>query len=143
MENNTDRSIFEFNLDEESKSNLSSIAQWTNINAITGLVAAGVTVISTVVTLNQLGNYSGSVAGPGIFGMLIGLTISLLMNIILLNASSNLKKGIGNTSQQHFATGLTKLATYFKVVGILTIIAISFVALALLVVLMTAGSRGI
>lgn len=143
MENNPNSSIFEFNLDEEGKSTLASIAQWININAITGLVTAGVSIISTIFTLSRLGSFGGAAAGSGIFGMLIGLAISLLLNIMLLNASANIKKGMQATSQVHFTTGIGKLATYFKVVGILSIIFIAFATLAMLVVLVAAGSRGI
>lgn len=144
MENNPNSSIFEFNLDEESRSNLSSLTQWINLNAITGLISAGVSVIAFVVTLNRLSSFgSTAAAGPGISGMVLGLAISLLLNILLLMSATNLKKGLDNSSQFHFTTGLTKLATYFKVVGILAIVAITFFTLALVVVMVAAGSRGI
>ena len=142
MENNTNNSIFNFNIDEESRSNLTSLAQWINLNAITGLVSAALSVISFIVTMNQLSRYGSSAAGPGVAGMMLGLAISLLLNILLLMSASNLKKALEGESQPHFLTGLNKLATYFKVVGILAIIVIVFFSFAMLVILLAAGSRG-
>ena len=142
MENYQDKSIFEFNLDEESKSNLSSIAQWTNINAITGFVGIAISVLSFVIGLGKL-NSSGAAAGAGFLGVLIGVGISLALNLTLFAASSNIKKALENTSQGNFETGLTKLTVYFKILGILTIIAIVIFTLALLIGIMAGGSRGI
>lgn len=142
MENDPNNSIFNFNLDEEGKSNLSSIAQWINLNAIIGLVSAGLSIVSFIVTMNRFSRYGSSVAGPGFSGMALGLAIALLLNILLLMAASNLKKGLENTSQAHFSLGLNKLATYFKVVGIIAIVAIVFFSFAMIVVLLAAGSRG-
>lgn len=143
MENIQDKSIFEFNFDEESKTNLSSIAQWANINAIVGFAAIGISIISFIVGFGKLsGPGSSAVAGTGILGLLIGLAISLALNITLINAATNMKKGIESADQGFFTTGLTKLAVYFKIVGILTIIVISIFALAMLVVMMVGATRG-
>lgn len=144
MENIHESSIFEFNLDEESRSNLSSIARWTNINAITGFVGIGISIISFFVGLGKLGKYgsSAAVAGPGLIGLFIGIGISLALNITLINAAINIKKGVSGSSQGHFTSGVTKLATYFKIVGILTIIAIVLITLIMLIAIMSGPGRG-
>lgn len=143
MENNQDTSIFEFNMDDESKSHFSGIAQWANINAIVGLVALGVSVISTFVAIGRVSSYGGgSAAGGGIVSLIIGIGISLALNITLLAAASNIKKGVEQTDQGFFGLGLTKLATYFKIVGILTIIVLVIAVLALLIGILAGASRG-
>lgn len=143
MENNSDSSIFNFNIDEESKSNFSAIAQWANINAIVGFASAGITLLSFVITMVKFSG-SSSVIGTGLFSIVIGLVISLVMNITLIYAAINLKKGLLVGDQQTFVTGLTKLATYFKILGILMIIVIVLVVLALIVALLMGGlTRGL
>lgn len=143
MENNPDSSIFNFNIDEESKSNLSSIAQWANINAIVGFAGIGVSILGFVigmVKINSNGAGSSSFA-PGFFGVFVGLILSLALNITLIYAAINIKKGLSLSNQPYFVTGLTKLATYFKIFGILMIIALVIIVLALLAMLMF-GSFG-
>lgn len=143
MENNPGSSIFDFNLDEESRSHLAAIAQWTNINAIAGLASAAITITFFIITLIRLSNYGGNLfSGLIVVWPFISLVVSLALNITLLNASSNIKKGIESSSQAHFETGITKLATYFKIVGIITIIAIVFVAFLMLVGILSSRGTG-
>lgn len=142
MENINDTSIFEFNIDEESKTQLSGIAQWAKINAIVAFVSMGVTVLSTILTLAKISAYSGAAAGANVFGTFITVAVSLLLNITLLAAASNLKKGVEQTDQGHFGLGLSKMAAYFKILGILMIIAITVIVLALIVIMMIGAGRG-
>ena len=142
MENITDKSIFEFGIDEEGKSHLSGIARWTNLNAITGLIAIGVSLISTVSALSRMGRYGGPAMGFSFFILLVQLVISLLLNITLINAASNIKKGVEMSNQSFFGIGLTKLATYFKIVGILTIIILVIVVLIFLIGIAAGIGRG-
>ncbi len=135
MENNQDSTIFDLNIDEDGKSQFAGIAQWANINAIVGFVALGISLLSTIMALGKVSSYGGSSAsGSGIFGIIITLAISLLLNITLINAASNIKKGIELTDQGSFGLGLNKLATYFRILGILTIIVVVIMVLAILVI---------
>jgi len=63
---------------------------------------------------------------------LITAVISLLLNITLFQAASNLKKGLVQTDQNFFGVGLAKLATYFKIIGVIIIIILVFVVLLFL-----------
>ena len=138
MENIQDKSIFDLDIDEEGKSQFSTIAQWANINAIVGFVSLGLSVISTVMAIGKV----SSAAGSGVFSLIISLAISLALNITLLAAATNIKKGIEQTDQGHFALGLNKMATYFKIVGILTIVVLVILTLVLLVVLVVGAGSG-
>jgi hypothetical protein len=137
MENITDTTIFDLTIDEEGKSHLSSIAHWANINAIVGFISIGVIIISFAINISRYG--SGAVSG--ILGALITLGITFLLNITLFNAAKNIKNGVELTEQGQFTFGLTKLAGYFKIVGILTIIVLVIFFFALLFgLLLGAGS---
>lgn len=138
MDNFQDKSIFELDIDEEGKSQFSTIAQWANINAIVGFVSLGLSVISTVMVIGKV----SSAAGSGVFSLIISVAISLALNITLLAAATNIKKGIEQTDQGHFALGLNKMATYFKIVGILTIVVLVILTLVLLVVLVVGAGSG-
>ncbi|MBP6023145.1 DUF5362 family protein [Ferruginibacter sp.] len=138
MDNFQDKSIFEVDIDEEGKSQFSTIAQWANINAIIGFVSLGLSVISTIIGVGK----GVSSAGGDMFGLIITVAISLALNITLLAAATNIKKGIEQTDQGHFALGLNKMATYFKIVGILTIVVLVIFTLALLVVLVAGVGGG-
>jgi hypothetical protein len=137
MENSNNATIFDLTIDDEGKSHLSTIAQWANINAIVGFASIGVTVISFAINISRYG--SGAVSG--ILGSLIALGITFLLNSTLFNAAKNIKSGVELTEQGQFTFGLTKLAGYFKIVGVLTIIVLVIFFFALLFgVLMGAGS---
>lgn len=142
MENNPNSSIFNFGPDEETRANLSGIARWANINAIVGFTGIAVTVISFIATMNSLGRFGGTLAGFSMANVALTVAISLALNITLFLAASNIKKAIDNSSQGHFETGITKLATYFKISGIIAIIVIVVVAFILLFGILSGRGRG-
>ncbi len=141
MESNQNSSIFEFNIDEESKSHFASIAQWANINAIVGFAGIGISVLGFIVAMGKMGSAGSSYAAPGILGLLVTLAVGLLLNITLIYAAINIKKGLELANQGHFVTGLSKLAAYFKIFGILTIIALVLIVLVVLFVMMMGYGR--
>ena len=141
MENNENSSIFEFNIDEESKSNFASIAQWANINAIIGFAGIGISVLGFIVAMGKMGSIDSGYAGPGILGLLIGLIIGLVLNVTLIYDAINIKKGLELSNQGHFVTGLSKMATYFKILGILTIIVVVLIVLVVLFAMLMGYGR--
>jgi Family of unknown function (DUF5362) len=141
MEDIQQSSIFEFNIDEEGKSNLAAIAQWANINAIVGFTGLGISIIGFVIAMAKIGRM-GSTGYAGSLGIFIGFIIGLLLNITLIYAAINIKKGLELSNQGHFVTGLSKLASYFKIFGILTIIGLVLIVLVLLFVMMMGYGRG-
>ena len=143
MENTQDTSIFGLDIDDDGKAQLSAIAQWANINAIVAFTLLAVSIISTIVTYARLSRYitSDVAATPGVFSLVIGIVISLLLNITLIAAATNIKKGIDQSNQGLFGIGLAKLASYFKIMGILTIIVLVIFGLALLVGIMLGAGK--
>jgi hypothetical protein len=144
MENNEHKSIFdEFIVDETAKANLTEISRWANVNAIVGFVSLGVSLLSLVLLSVKASEYGmgTQVAGKGVLNLLITGVVSLLLNITLLQAAANIKKGVQNTDQGAFTLGVTKMAVYFKTVGIITIIALILVGLGFLFGVMAGASQ--
>ena len=139
METNQEKSIFELGLTDEGKSNFSSIAQWASINAIVGFVGLGLTLLSTFMASSRL---NGAANTGNMITVFFTIVISLLLNITLIGAANNLKKGLTGSDQGYFNTGMLKMASYFKILGILMIIVLAIVALAMLVVIMAGASGG-
>jgi flagellin-like protein len=140
MENINDTTIFDLTIDDEGKSHFSAIAQWANIGAIVGFAGIGIAIISFGISIYKIGGNAVS----GILGSLITLAITFLLNITLFNAAKNIKSGVELTEQGHFTLGLVKLAGYFKIVGILTIIVmvVAFFAVLAFSLLGASTSRG-
>lgn len=127
----------ERNLTEESKTHLLGIAQWANILAILSFVGLGVGLVSLFVQTGPAVGAGGVSASAtlagGLFMYVIVIAITLLIYITLLNAAKNIKLGLAQSNQGFFNIGITKLATYFKIIGILAIIGAVFTFLALLI----------
>jgi hypothetical protein len=134
----TNKSIFEFGLDDTGKSHLKSIAQFAGITAIIGFASLLLTIVSLVMVSSS--RYSS--AGSNIPSTFISVAINLIMNILLLNASNKIKKAISGLDQSSLTQGLSNLKTYFKVYGILLIIVIVLVLLIVLVGIIAGAGRG-
>ena len=138
METNQEKSMFELGLTEEGKSNFSSIAQWASINAIVGFVGIGMTILSSYMASSRL---EGAAKTGNMITVFFTIIISLLLNVTLIGAANNLKKGLTGSDQGYFNTGMLKMASYFKIMGILMIIVLALFALMLIIGIM-AGAMG-
>ena len=115
------------------------MARWANVNAIVSFVTLGISLISAIIAFGKANNALS--AGGNLVGVLITAAVSLLLNITLLHAASNITKGIDSSDQGFFGIGLTKLATYFKIMGIIIIVALGIVVLAMLFVMVISLAR--
>ncbi len=135
--------LLELKVDEETKSHIIGIAQWANVTAIIALVNLMLSVVSTIYIVGRTRSYvAGDTAALGVVKLLITVTISLLLNLNLLAAARNLKIGIQTGDQGFFDLGLRKLATYFKIIGIILIVALAIIVLIFICVLLFSASRG-
>lgn len=132
MNENQNDLIGDLGLQDDAKANLKDIGLWSGINAITGFVALGVSLLSIVIGSSKVGSERSS----EFFGFLIGAAISLLLNITLIQSSSALKKGLQATDQGYFGLGVAKMASYFKILGILMIIGLSLLIIVIFFVMM-------
>ncbi len=123
--------VFDTTITEESSNQLAGISLWMQINAITAFVALAVTIVSTISLYMRYSSsiFSGSALGGGVLRFLLSTAVTVVMNILLLQASSNIKKGLAAQDQQHFNLGMQKMAIYFKTMGILIIVGLSLMIL--------------
>jgi ABC-type Fe3+ transport system permease subunit len=112
-----------------TKNNLLQMANWGRILAIIGFVSA---------VFNILKIFK-SPSGSLILGTLIMVAISVTINYVLFQASTNLKRGVEATEQGAFNEGLINLKKYFKIYAVLLIVGIVFCVLAFLLAI-AAGS---
>ena len=62
---------------------------------------------------------------------IVVIGVSLFINITLFAAAKNLKLGLDNNDQGYFNLGLAKLATYFKIIGIILLIVLIIFGIAI------------
>jgi hypothetical protein len=127
--------IFDAEISEESARHLTAISQWMQINAIVALASLGISVISTVIMMSKISSLGlgSGVASGGMAQVILTMTVSILLNLLLLQASANIKKGIQLADQSFLNKGLGKMAAYFKTLAILLIVVIGLVFLFFLI----------
>jgi hypothetical protein len=135
MESNNS-SIFNFELNETSKSHIQGIAQWAKITAIIAFVSVGLSLLSSVILISKYS--SGSGFGSG----LVGWIVSIMMNIILLGVSKSLVNAVLHTDQDSLNKGFSDLAKYLRIMGILCIIIGAVLVIAFLIALVAGAAGG-
>jgi Family of unknown function (DUF5362) len=140
---NENNLLEEGQISEDSKTQLSGIAQWANIVAIISFVSLAFSLVKLFIDFGKMSSELGrSIAmGSGIFGFVITAGITLLINITLFNAAKYVKLGVDQSDQGYFAMGIQKLGGYFKILGILFIIGLVIMTIALLFA-MVIGATG-
>lgn len=143
MENtNTDSNLFEMHFDERIKQSLSKLS-------VTSMLAVSISLVGTVISIVSFFLKSGKVSdayqspgianitvGSGIVSLLVTLTLSIVLFSMVYRFYKYTKSGVINNDPLELNTGLFSLKNYFKMTGILLIIVLSFIVLALLVILM-------
>lgn len=154
MDQNQETTLFGFGIDTASRAHLSEAAKWAKFLAIVGFVVCGLIVIAGIFAGSFLsmmsGTYSdeyrGSTAltsgmGAVMAVMYIGMAILFFFPYLFLFKFANQMKSALNTNdQQTLNSSFQNLKVMFRYVGILTIVLLSFYALAILMVIVTAAS---
>jgi hypothetical protein len=132
MENESQSSIFnDFAIDEDLKNNFNDLAKWAKVNAIVGFVSVGFSLLTMVASLILTFGYNYGSSNS--LTNVLSIAISLLLNAILFKAAKSINEGTATNNQLQFNTGLSNLAKYFRVLGIIIIIVLIVCVLALLV----------
>ena len=144
MEESNQSSLFELSIDHESHSHLSETARWAKFLAIVGFVTCGLIAIlsffmGSILASTTLTPYSTSGLGVigGAFITILYLVIAVIYFfpcLFLYNFSVRLKAALGSNDQVKLNQSLKAQKTLFKYVGIMTIVILSFYALALVIV---------
>jgi len=119
-------------LKEETKNQIASTIEWSKYAAYISILGIAIGFLQIIVGLIK-GNAS---ILASLISFLISSAISLVMSINLLNYSKLIKSGINNHSSSDLYQALHHLKTYFTIMGVLFIIAISLVFLGLIISLL-------
>ena len=144
MDQLQDQNLLNLEVTEETKSNLTALSLWMTITAITGLSSAALTIINTIRVLMRFGRFGfyNSLSMVSLLVPLITVAISLALNFVLLNAANGLKKGLLSADQYSLNSGMSKLANYFRITGIVIICVLALAILFFLFGIVMAISRG-
>jgi TRAP-type C4-dicarboxylate transport system permease small subunit len=141
MEQNQDlqNSIFELEVDNETRNSLYETAKWTKFLAIVATVCLAVFVLLFIIFGTRIGTAVSTLIPGGdalnagamiIIVVLIFVAILGALTYFLMKASSGIKLGIDTNNQEAFNNGLNSLRIYFIIYGILTILGTFFSLLA-------------
>ena len=133
-------------IDWRSKEFLKETAKWTKFLAILGFVGIGLMVLGSLVMLfapSSLMSNGDFPFGGKIFMMLLYLAFAVLYYFpisYLYQFSENTKKAIENNDNNAIRDAFEFLKSHYKVMGILTIILLSFYAIMIFIGLIGAGA---
>ena len=154
MEQNQETSLFGFGIDTASRVHLAEAAKWARFLAIVGFVVCGLIVILGIFAGSFLSmmsglssdDYRGSTAltsGLGAFMAVFYIGMAILFffpYLFLFRFANHMKSSLNTNDQLTLNSSFQNLKIMFRYVGILTIVLLSFYALAILMVIVTAAS---
>jgi len=155
-EQNPDTSLFGFGIDQSSRAHLSEAAKWARFLAIVGFVMCGLIVLAAIflgsflATMTSSEGYRSSAAGlTGGMGAFIAIFYSgiailfFFPYLFLFRFATRMKAALNTNDQLTLNTSFQNLKIMFRYVGILTIVMLSFYALAILMAIAMAATTGI
>ena len=155
-EQNPDTSLFGFGIDQSSRAHLSEAAKWAKFLAIVGFVMCGLIVLAAIflgsflATMTISEGYRSSAAGlTGGMGAFIAIFYSgiailfFFPYLFLFRFATRMKAALNTNDQLTLNTSFQNLKIMFRYVGILTIVMLSFYALAILMAIAMAATTGI
>ena len=148
------QNLFSLSIDPVTKSYLTDVYKWTKFLAITGMVVLLLglvavilgTTISTDVFSTQAGTESAEISSTVRASMAISsvivVAIAFFPLYFLLQFSNKMKRALVSNNQEELNESFARLKTYFKYLGIVTIIVFCIYALAIIIRIigMTAAS---
>jgi len=156
MEQNQETSLFGFGIDQSSKVHLAEAAKWAKFLAIVGFVMCGLIVviaifagsIFTMMSTSYNDEYRSSApltGGLGAFVAIFYIGIAVLFffpYLFLFRFANHMKNALNSNEQLTLNASFQNLKIMFRYVGILTIVMLSFYALGILMVILSAASGG-
>ncbi|MEO6254226.1 MAG: DUF5362 family protein [Ferruginibacter sp.] len=147
MESNQNLLNSELQIDSIAHAHLSGTAKWANFLSIVGFILSVIIAIGALFAgtiLGTLGNsFGGSFIGAG-FIMVVYLIIAALyffMSLYLYRFASKMKAALYAGDQESLNNSFLNLKNLYKLMGILTIVYLSFIALALILGIAGAAMR--
>jgi TRAP-type C4-dicarboxylate transport system permease small subunit len=128
---NLQNSIFELEVDNETRNSLYETAKWAKFLAIVATVCLAVFVLLFIIFGTRIGAAVSTLIPGGdtldagamiIIFVLIIVAILGALTYFLMKASSGIKLGIDTNNQEALNNGLNSLRIYFMIYGIITIL---------------------
>ncbi|HLX91645.1 MAG TPA: hypothetical protein VKR32_08180 [Puia sp.] len=143
-------SIFKLGFDENAKELLKSLALWAKICSVCAFIGYGINLIVAFLgrgnsrlseeSFNAVSTANYSRAGA-IASALISAAIGCAINYFLYRFSIETNRGVNNLDQFQLNEGFANLKTYFKILGIILVIALILFGLVFLGVLASGGVK--
>jgi hypothetical protein len=150
MEQNSSN-LFELQIDPQTNGFLAETAKWAKFLAIVGFVFCGLMALGALfagsviaTSFSQFGGAGAMAAMGSTFVTIFYLGLALLCFfpcLYLFKFATKMKVALRSNDQETINNSFGNLKSYFKFVGILTIIILSFYAIILLIVLAAGASR--
>jgi hypothetical protein len=140
---NDNQNLFSLSIDPVTKSYLTDIYKWTKFLAITGMVVLilgliaviiGTTVSADVFTsrsADTVTEMTPAVRATMAIVSVIAIAVAFFPLYFLLQFSNKMKRALVSNNQEELNESFARLKTYFKYLGIITLIALCFYALAI------------
>ena len=138
MESNQNLLNSDLQIDSIAHTHLSDTAKWANFLSIVGFIISGIIAVVALFAGTILGSLSnsfgGSIIGAG-FIMVVYLILAAVyffMSLFLYRFASKMKVALYTNDQDSLNNSFLNLKNLYRLIGIITIIYLSFIALALL-----------
>jgi hypothetical protein len=128
---NTESNLFELQFDHESTSFLSETAKWAKFLSIVGFVFTGILVLVAFFLgklLGSLSPFGAALSGVGFLSTVFYLGLAALIffpNWFLFNYARKIQTAFLHNDQATLNASLGSMKSYFKFMGILTIVILS------------------
>lgn len=125
--------FFDLRIDEESRGTLLTITKWAKGIAILGFISPVVSILITLFSYRNLGAYGmGYAIGVTLIGWVIGTAVTVVLNMFLYKFATRAAESLETMNQDTFTEGASNLRYFFKMMGILIIVALAFAVLAII-----------
>jgi magnesium-transporting ATPase (P-type) len=135
---NQDLNLFSLQVDETSKSNITSTARWVTIIVVCSIIGVIINIYLMLKPKPKIDlyesdslNFRTSAGGDNIASEIIGIVVTVVLIIFLMNFARFAKAGVENNNIQEVNKGFANLKNYFLTLGILFIIVLILFLLAL------------
>ncbi len=146
MEYQNEHSLFDMQYDEQLKQQMKGAASMAGISAILSLVGSVLSFINYFVMQSRISStfssegfggirYRDTSSGGNLFSAVLSLVLAIFMFYFLSQYARLSKAGLEGGDTFQIGDGLAKLSTYFKIIGVVLIIALVFMFLAILIAL--------
>lgn len=127
----------ELNVTAQSRDFLLYASKWANFLAILGFIGLGLMVLGGVLAI-VVGSSFGRIAGPFQFGFLgliylIMAALYFFPTMYLFKFASKMKNALAKSNQDDLDLGFENLKSFFKFIGMFTIILIGLYVLAIII----------